>query len=513
MEIEFSQNDLSLANLASKNMKKLQSLSLEDTPGSSASLISNNPTNSMLRTNSGSTYNTLAPIKFPNLLPIDDGNENLVSDSSLEAMYASTNHVMNIDSYYSVYKQVLQNLYPAFWLNPFEKATHKYQTFVFDSHCIYDILKCNIVSNNVVNSSNHAKILVLYTGLNSNKFLQSFENKTVDVMYSNVGTNKFDLNQLKFLVSSNDYQMICLTYVDESIGVKVNLQELFPFLKEHSKNKNSLLVLDCNGAISSEPLDLNQYPFDLVFDDSNDLNGPQGVTFGAMSSQLIKYLETLNSLSHFEVSDLSNLYKLAKSWELVETYGEDFSLDGNLKLQDGYDEEFTIKNDLIKVSKVLLLGFNAVLSKFVGTDLSDYYTKCYQLSEAFKMGIQKNLNLELVTDYKEDEHALVNGLTCVQYLNSSSLIPYLLNSFNLSLSEGKIKNMKLKTSLSKIDINYFRIKNIQPIIVRDFINSGSTAENYTEYKILLSILKKSIEAVDYTAGKKGYSSVSLAETL
>ncbi|OBA24932.1 hypothetical protein HANVADRAFT_4254, partial [Hanseniaspora valbyensis NRRL Y-1626] len=65
--------------------------------------------------------------------------------------------------------------------------------------------------------------------------------------------------------------------------------------------------------------------------------------------------------------------------------------------------------------------------------------------------------------------------------------------------------MKFKKSLSKIDIKYFRIKNIQPVIVRDFINSGSDAENYSEYKMLISILKKAVDAVDYMAGKKGYS--------
>lgn len=513
MEFEFSQSDLSLANLASKNMKKLQSMSLDDSHHGSASSLSQQPPATMTRTNSGSTYNTLAPIKFPNMLPIDDGNENLVSDSSLEAMYNKTNQVMTLHSYYTIYKQVLQNLYKSFWLDPLQKASHQYQTFVMDSNSIYDCLTFNIVSNNINNSSNNSKILVLYTGLNSNKFLQSFESKTVDIMYSNVGTNKFDLNQLKFLISSNDYKMICFNYVDESIGVKVNLQELFPFLKQHSKNKKCLMILDCNGAISSEPLDLVQYPFDLVFDDSNDLNGPQGMTFGAMSSKFLKYVETLNSVEHFEISDLLNLHKLAKSWCLVESYDEDFSLDGNLKLQEGYDEDSTIDNDLIKVSKVLLLGFNEALSSFVNTDLREYYQKCYELSEALKIGIQKTLNLLLVTDYKQGEHVLVNGLTCVQYLNSDQLIPYLLNSFNLSISEGKIKNMKLKTSLSKIDIKYFRIKNIQPIIVRDFIKSGSDAENYSQLKMLLSILKKSIEAVDYMAGKKGYSSVSIAETL
>ncbi|OBA25020.1 hypothetical protein HANVADRAFT_90997, partial [Hanseniaspora valbyensis NRRL Y-1626] len=273
------------------------------------------------------------------------------------------------------------------------------------------------------------------------------------------------------------------------------------------------LVLDANGAISSEPLDLVEYPFDLVFDDSNDLNGPQGITFGAISSKFLNYLATLNTVAHFHVSEYVNLYKLANSWKLVESYGEDFSLDGNLKLEDGYDEESTITHDLIKVSKVLLLGFSEALQTFVNTDIREYYHKCYELSEALKTGIQKTLNLELVTDYKEGDHALVNGMTCVQYLNSDQLIPYLLNSFNLSISEGKIKNMKFKKSLSKIDIKYFRIKNIQPVIVRDFINSGSDAENYSEYKMLISILKKAVDAVDYMAGKKGYSSVSIAETL
>ena len=514
MEFEFSQSDLSLANLASKNMKKLQSFTIDDTNSHSASPLPQHPSNLMTRTNSGSTYNTLAPIKFPNMLPIDDGNENLVSDSSLEAMYTRTNQVSTHDAYYGVYKQVLQNLYRTFWLDPFQKSVHNYQTFILDSHSIYDCLKNNVITNNINNKTKvDSKILVLYTGLNSNKFLQTFESKNVDVMYSNIGTNKFDLNQLKFLITSHDYKMICFNYADESIGVKVNLKEIFPFLKKHTEGKDTLLVLDANGAISSEALDLVEYPFDLVFDDSNDLNGPQGITFGAISSKFLNYLATLNTVAHFHVSEYVNLYKLANSWKLVESYGEDFSLDGNLKLEEGYDEESTIAHDLIKVSKVLLLGFNEALQTFVNTDLREYYQKCYELSEALKKGIQKTLNLELVTDYKEGEHALVNGMTCVQYLNSDQLIPYLLNSFNLSISEGKIKNMKFKTSLSKIDIKYFRIKNIQPVIVRDFINSGSDAENYSEYKMLISILKKAVDAVDYMAGKKGYSSVSIAETL
>ncbi|CAI8508162.1 unnamed protein product [Hanseniaspora opuntiae] len=78
---EFSQNDLSIGNLASKNMKKLQlnnhsqedNVSMASTP-SLQNVFGQQPA-MMSRAQSGSTYNTLAPIKFPNMLPIDDGNE------------------------------------------------------------------------------------------------------------------------------------------------------------------------------------------------------------------------------------------------------------------------------------------------------------------------------------------------------------------------------------------------------------------------------------------------------
>ncbi|KAL6938986.1 hypothetical protein ACO0OL_000609 [Hanseniaspora opuntiae] len=507
---EFSQNDLSIGNLASKNMKKLQlnnhsqedNVSMASTP-SLQNVFGQQPA-MMSRAQSGSTYNTLAPIKFPNMLPIDDGNENLVSDSTLEAMYNKTNQVMTLQSYYMSYKNVLQNVYKAFYLPP---SNDSYQSFILDSNSIYDMLKLNVISNNVNNQSNNSNVLVLYTGLNSNKFLQAFEDKSVDVMYSNIGTNKFDMNQLKFLITNNKYKIICFTYVDESIGVKMSVDEIYRFIKQHSPE--SYLVMDCNGAISSEPMNLAEYPFDLVFDDSNDLNGPQGMTFGCISNKFTEYLNVLNELGHYHVSELMNLRNFIKSWKLIESYDDDFDLQSNLKIEQNEG----IDNALIKVSKVLLLGFEEALVSFINTNLDIYYSKCYELSEFLKTSIQSNLALNLVTDYKEGDHALVNGLTCIQYLNTELLVNYLFNSYNLSVSEGKITNMKMKTSLSKIDVKYFRIKNIQPIIVRDFIKFGGKAEDYPEYKMLLTILKKSIESVDYMSGKKGYSSVSIAETM
>lgn len=509
-DYEIDQQDLSIGNLASKNMKKLHlnsnsqedSISMASTP-SLQNVFGQHPS-MMTRAQSGSTYNTLAPIKFPNMLPIDDGNENLVSDSTLEAMYNKTNQVMTLQSYYLSYKNTLQNVYKAFYLKP---STDVYQSFILDSNSIYDLLKLNVISNNINNQSNNSNVLVLYTGLNSNKFLQAFENKSVDVMYSNIGTNKFDLNQLKFLITNNKYKLICFTYVDESIGVKISVNETYNFIKQYSPD--SLLVMDCNGAISSEPMNLVDHPFDLVFDDSNDLNGPQGLTFGCISNKFIDYLNTLNDVGDYHVSELMNLKNYIKSWKLIESYDDDFDLQSNLKVENNE----AIDNALIKVSKVLLLGFEEALISFINTNLDIYYTKCYELSEFLKTSIQGSLNLNLVTDYREGEHSLVNGLTCVQYLHTDLLVNYLFNSYNLSVSEGKITNMKMKTSLSKIDIKYFRIKNIQPIIVRDFIKFGGKAEDYSEYKMLLSILRKSIESVDYMSGKKGYSSVSIAETM
>ena len=509
-DYEIDQSDLSLGNLASKNMKKLHlnnpsqedNVSMASTP-SLQNVFGQQPS-MMTRAQSGSTYNTLAPIKFPNMLPIDDGNENLVSDSTLEAMYNKTNQVMTLQSYYLAYKNVLQNVYKAFYLNP---SNANFQSFILDNNSIHDMLKLNVISNNVNNQTNNSNVLVLYTGLNSNKFLQAFENKSVDVMFSNIGTNKFDLDQLKFLITSNKYKIICFTYVDESIGVKISIDETYNFIKQYSPD--SLLVMDCNGAISSEPMNLVDYPFDLVFDDSNDLNGPQGMTFGCFSDRFIEYLNILNDVGDYHISELANLKSYIKSWKLIESYDEDFDLQSNLKVEGNDD----IDNALVKVSKVLLLGFEEALISFINTNLDIYYTKCYELSEFLKTSIQGHLNLNLVTDYKEGEHTLVNGLTCIQYLNTDLLVNYLFNSFNLSVSTGKITNMKLKTSLSKVDIKYFRIKNIQPIIVRDFIKFGGKADDYPEYKMLISILKKSIESVDYMAGKKGYSSVSIAETM
>ncbi|KAL6941950.1 hypothetical protein ACO0QE_003113 [Hanseniaspora vineae] len=398
---------------------------------------------------------------------------------------------------------------------PVPQSKHKpYQSFVLSGSGTlgFDLIATNLMVNKPSITKTQQKALVLSSGYfseNMYKCLKQYYPDThdkknynmvtsnVDILYCPTGTSKFNLHELKFLLSSNNYQVITVTHVDTSTGVLVDLYKLLPFIREHAPN--AFICVDAVCSLGVESIDLNVLSqVDFMFSASQKgLGCPAGLTVGYLGSRVLEYLANPDINKHIK-GFYTNLHKWVPVWESYEYY----------KLQ-------------IPGTSAMLPEFNTEKPKYFGTPPTqlihalnvslkgilhfgiDKRCKAFaEMSDYVKAQVHELFGLELLTEHADTQQA-AHGLTCVLYKNSNSLVKYVHDTFKIDLAGPLLRNIKLKNS-NIFKIEYFRIGHMSEALLKDFVEN-----EHKNLDVFLKILNKATETVDLNENRKGYSSISL----
>ncbi len=152
-----------------------------------------------------------------------------------------------------------------------------------------------------------SKVLVVNTGYFGDRFVDLFSRftKNLDVYKPPLG-EAADPNIIKEKVSGNEYDLVTVTHVDTSTGVRNDVKSIAPIFKD----LDTILVVDGVCSIGAEEFSM-EWGVDVAFTASQKaLGAPPGLAVGVVNQKALKRMESLQPLSFF--SDLrkwNNVFK------------------------------------------------------------------------------------------------------------------------------------------------------------------------------------------------------------
>lgn len=153
-----------------------------------------------------------------------------------------------------------------------------------------------------------SKILIVDTGYFGNRFIDLFSifTKNIDVYRPPLGFPA-DPREVYEKIKTNEYDLVTVTHVDTSTGVKNNVREIAKYFKE----MDTILVVDGVCSIGGEEFHMN-WGVDVAFTASQKALGtPPGLTVGVVGPKALKVMEKNPPLSFF--SDLRRWQNVFKS--------------------------------------------------------------------------------------------------------------------------------------------------------------------------------------------------------
>ncbi|KAL6939856.1 hypothetical protein ACO0RG_003703 [Hanseniaspora osmophila] len=396
-----------------------------------------------------------------------------------------------------------------------EKSKQKsYQSFVLSGSGTlgFDLIATNLMVNKPSITKTQQRALVLSSGYfseNMYKCLKQYYPDThdtknynmvtsnVDILYCPTGTSKFNHHELKFLLTSNNYQVITVTHVDTSTGVLVDLYTLLPFIREHAPN--AFICVDAVCSLGVEQIDLNVLSqVDFMFSVSQKgLGCPPGLIVGYMGSRVLEYLANPDINKQIK-GFYTNLHKWIPVWESYEYYK--LQIPGTSAALSEFNTE---KPKYFATPPTQLIhALNVSLKEILDFGIEKRCKAFAELSNYVKQQVHDLFGLELLTEHADSKQA-AHGLTCVLYKNSMALVKYCHDTFKIDLAGPLLRNIKLKNS-NIFKIEYFRIGHMSEALLKDFVEN-----EHKNLDVFLKILNKATETVDLNENRKGYSSISL----
>ncbi|MEM3313329.1 MAG: alanine--glyoxylate aminotransferase family protein [Thermoplasmatales archaeon] len=149
--------------------------------------------------------------------------------------------------------------------------------------------------------SRNSKVLVVSTGYFGDRFatLLSRFTKNVEILRPPLGSAA-EPKELYEIVSKNEYDVVTVTHVDTSTGVRNNIKEIANLIKETS----SLLVVDAVCSAGGEHLRMD-WGIDVAFSASQKaLGAPPGLAVGVVGQRALRVMKSKDPLTYY--SDLRN---------------------------------------------------------------------------------------------------------------------------------------------------------------------------------------------------------------
>lgn len=153
-----------------------------------------------------------------------------------------------------------------------------------------------------------SKILIVDTGYFGDRFIDLFSifTKNIDIYKPPLGFPA-DPREVYEKIKTNEYDLVTVTHVDTSTGVKNNVREIAKYFKEI----DTILVVDGVCSIGGEEFHMN-WGVDVAFTASQKALGtPPGLTVGVVGPKALKVMEKNPPLSFF--SDLRKWQNVFKS--------------------------------------------------------------------------------------------------------------------------------------------------------------------------------------------------------
>ncbi len=153
--------------------------------------------------------------------------------------------------------------------------------------------------------SRDSKVLVVNTGYFGDRFVDLFSRFTdsIEQIKPSLG-EAVDPSLVKEKLDTNEFDLITVTHVDTSTGVRNDIKKIAEF----SKSSNTLFVVDGVCSVGGEYLDM-KWGIDVAFTASQKaLGAPPGLTVGVAGGRALTRMGKLKPLTFF--SDL-------RKWETV----------------------------------------------------------------------------------------------------------------------------------------------------------------------------------------------------
>lgn len=150
-----------------------------------------------------------------------------------------------------------------------------------------------------------SKVLVVNTGYFGDRFVDLFSRFTEKIEQINPPIGEaVEPAQVKEKLDTNEFDLMTVTHVDTSTGVKNNIKKI----AEISRNSETLLVVDGVCSVGGEELDM-RWGVDVAFTASQKaLGAPPGLAVGVMGIRGLERMHKMKPLTFF--SDL-------RKWEAV----------------------------------------------------------------------------------------------------------------------------------------------------------------------------------------------------
>lgn len=221
----------------------------------------------------------------------------------LNAMSAPTiSHSSN--EFISIYRDALQNLATIFGAS----ANESLPFIISGSGTLgMEASVVNFIKRN-------SKVLVVNTGYFGDRFVDLFSRFTENVEQIKPPLGEaVDPALVKEKLDTNEFELMTVTHVDTSTGVKNNVKKI----AEISKSSETLLVVDAVCSAGGEELDM-KWGIDVAFSASQKaLGAPPGLAVGIIGSTAISRMDSIPPLSFF--SDLRKWGTVTKA--ILDTKG------------------------------------------------------------------------------------------------------------------------------------------------------------------------------------------------
>ncbi len=260
-----------------------------------------------------------------------------------------------------------------------------------------------------------SKVLVVSTGYFGDRFVDLFSRFTrrVEQITSPLG-EEVDPTLIKEKLETNEFELMTVTHVDTSTGVKNDVKRI----ADVAKKTDALLVVDAVCSAGGESLDM-KWGIDVAFTASQKaLGAPPGLTIGVVGERAMERMEKVPPMTFF--SDL-------RKWSSVSR--------GVLESRGGY---FGTPN--VNLITALNVSLNNIMREGLETRIRRHET----MSSAIRAGI-KGLGLDLIA-----KRAFANTVSAVYLPEKVEVKKFLADAedFGVVFASGLIKDIASR---------YFRI--------------------------------------------------------
>ncbi|MGC8663589.1 MAG: pyridoxal-phosphate-dependent aminotransferase family protein [Thermoplasmata archaeon] len=225
-----------------------------------------------------------------------------------------------------------------------------------------------------------SKVLIVSTGYFGDRFVDLFSRftKNIDVYKPQLG---YAANPKELIekVESNNYDIVTVTHVDTSTGVRNNIKDIASYFKE----RDTVLVVDGVCSIGGEEFNMN-WGVDVAFTASQKaLGAPPGLAVGVVGPKALKVMEKIPPLTFF--SDL-------RKWQNV--------FENILNMKQGYFGTPNVN---------LITALNVSLESIINEGIEKRIKRHEIIAKSFRAAINE-LGLEMIP-----KEAYSNTIS-VQYL-------------------------------------------------------------------------------------------------